>query len=193
MPGGALQNGQPGPPIVPMPPAPLPDTDIAMMVEVDELSFGALEPQYILPAIRVAHYIFEENDQKPTILAGSDRSVFWTRPLETRADHPPMRNLLGYTSKINHTQSNYATANGIAAPITISDSQEEWGLEAQSTQAAQGEENLRDGRLKQLRLPPDFVTCVQVGTQNVTFDESSCKLCIVADKPTRLFVLDYAV
>lgn len=195
LPGQAGLPGIPGQPAVPLPlpQAPLPETDFAMMEDVDELSFGVLEPQYILPATRVAHYIFEENDQKPTILAGSDRSVFWTRPLETRADHPPMRNLLGYTSKINHVRSSYAAVNGIAPTTIPADTQEEWGLEAQSTQTAQGEENMRDGRLKQLSLPNDFVTAVQVGTQNVAFDESSCKLCIVADKPTRLFYLDYAV
>lgn len=49
-----------------------------------------------------------------------------------------------------------------------------------------------DRRLKQLSLPAEFVEAVQQGTQNVAFDETSGKLCIVAGKPTKLYLLDYA-
>jgi hypothetical protein len=49
-----------------------------------------------------------------------------------------------------------------------------------------------DGRLKQMSLPPDFKEAVQQGTQNVAFDETSGKLCIVAGRPTKILLLDYA-
>jgi hypothetical protein len=49
-----------------------------------------------------------------------------------------------------------------------------------------------DGRLKQMSLPPEFKEAVQQGTQNVAFDETSGKLCIVAGRPTKILLLDYA-
>lgn len=169
-----------------LPPAPA-DLDVAMATD----SVEPVEPrlQYVLPAKRMAHYWFEDNDQKPTVLPGADRSVFWTRPMETRADYPPMRNLLAYTTK---APAPYSTV----AP-SVSNSRDDgvtWGFHPGSTTTinAQNGTNLPDKRLKHLRLTPGFIEAVQSGTQNAAFDEGSGKLCLAAGKPTDLYLLDYA-
>jgi hypothetical protein len=153
--------------------------------------------QYVLPAKRMAHYWFEDNDQKPTVLPGADRSVFWTRPMETRADYPPMRNLLAYTTKApslyNPAYPNFPsmTTNG----RDTNEDAEMWGFNPGTPSSAitvANGTNLPDKRLKHLRLTQEFIDAVQAGTQNAAFDEGSGKLCLAAGKPTDLYLLDYA-
>lgn len=157
----------------------------------------AMLPQYSLPATRLAHYWFEEGDQKPTVLPGADRSVFWTRPHETRADSPPMRNLLAYMTRVprqRHFDKSCGETELDAAfldsydPTVNDDSYIDLMTAADDPSSSQD-----DRRLKQLRLIQDFIEAVQLGTPNAAFDESSGKLCIVAGKPTKLLLLDYAV
>jgi hypothetical protein len=157
----------------------------------------AMFPQYSLPAARLAHYWFEEGDQKPTVLPGADRSVFWTRPHETRADSPPMRNLLAYMTRVPRLRyfnsSNGETELDAAFLDSCDPSLNDDTYDELSAAADDGSTGQDDRRLKQLSLIPDFVTAVQAGTPNAAFDESSGKLCIVAGKPTKLLLLDYAV
>lgn len=164
--------------------------DVAMMSD----SFEVVDPrpQYVLPAKRMAHYWFEDNDQKPTVLPGADRSVFWTRPMETRADYPPMRNLLAYTTKAPAPYS--AVAPSVSGSGNAGDDMELWGLHPGTTTTinASNGTNLPDKRLKHLRLTDEFIAAVQSGTQNAAFDEGSGKLCLAAGKPTDLYLLDYA-
>lgn len=192
------------------------DLDLTMMDQNEYL--GPLTPHYQLPAPRVAHYWFEENDQKPSVAAGADRSVFWTRPTDNRADFAPMRNLLAYSSKspknvFRHHGGYPYTVPGSNSGTSACGGLEEdaWGLlsvrdndgslagdgDAGSmmgeSSGLDGPTNIpEDGRLKQLSLPPDFKEAVQQGTQSVAFDETSGKLCIIAGKPANILLLDYA-
>ncbi|KAG8829278.1 hypothetical protein FRC17_006848, partial [Serendipita sp. 399] len=84
------------------------DMDLTMDDGMEDLT-EPLRPYYSLPVIKKAHYWFEENDQKPTVLPGADRSVFWTRPMETRSDYPPMRNLLAYMTKAPRVKQRHPT------------------------------------------------------------------------------------
>lgn len=232
-PQGIPPVATPAPPTLPV----APDLDLPM----SDVSDVPLVPHYSLPALRLSHYWFEENDQKPAVSAGADRSVFWTRPLETRADYPPMRNLLGYSSKAPTMNPNATWTSvllSVLSTLGTEDENDRWGLLPPGSSPtgmggthpgtnpaghvhtngnpipdgnanANGDGNFNgtgnangnagdpptngpdDRRLKQLSLPAEFVEAVQQGTQNVSFDETSGKLCIVAGKPTKLYLLDY--
>jgi hypothetical protein len=206
-----------------VPPAPGPhatamsggeDLDLTMTDQNEDL--GPLTPHYRLPALRLAHYWFEENDQKPTVAAGADRSVFWTRPTDNRADFPPMRNLLAYSSQSpkssrHHAGYPYAGSGSNFGPLASGGLDgDSWGILSacdDGSMAGDGDGGSMmgdtggldgptngpdDGRLKQLSLPIGFKEAVEQGTQSVTFDETSGKLCIVAGKPTKILLLDYA-
>jgi hypothetical protein len=172
--------------------------DSNLPIAADGLDAAPPRPQYVLPARRMAHYWFEDNDQKPTVLPGADRSVFWTRPMETRADYPPMRNLLAYTTKVPspyNTSFPHSPAMATNGHDATRDT-ETWGFNPGTTSAAinvANGTNLPDKRLKHLRLTQEFIDAVQAGTQNAAFDEGSGKLCLAAGKPTDLYLLDYAV
>ena len=182
------------------PPSLAKDLADAASPSVDESFDGSpTEMRYVLPAKRMAHYWFEDNDQKPTVLPGVDRSVFWTRPMETRADYPPMRNLLAYTTK---APSPYYTSSLHFQSMTTNGSHdangdvEMWGFNPGPPSSAitvPNGTNLPDKRLKHLRLTQEFIDAVQAGTQNAAFDDGSGKLVLAAGKPTDLYLLDYAV
>ncbi|KAG9045172.1 hypothetical protein FS842_001242 [Serendipita sp. 407] len=173
------------------------EMDLAMDDGTEDLS-EPLRPYYSLPVIKKAHYWFEENDQKPTVLPGSDRSVFWTRPMETRADYPPMRNLLAYMTKAPRVKYKHPTGLHGEGNERVFEDYADW--EYPIDHYADMEEGRTDPaplpddrRLKQLTLPPEFVDAVQLGTLNAAFDEGSGKLCIVAGRPAKVYFLDYAV
>ena len=190
--GGPLLHMAGFPPHLLNPPS-FPQAAVDVDAPMDDGSFEVVEPrlQYVLPAKRLAHYWFEDNDQKPTVLPGVDRAVFWTRPMETRADYPPMRNLLAYTTKAPAPYSTVAPS--VRGSGTNGEDMGTWGFHAETTTInSHNGTNLPDKRLKHLRLTQEFIEAVQSGTQNAAFDEGSGKLCLAAGKPTDLYLLDYA-